>query len=155
MLGRPYRKSPRLVGFDYVGALAAFLTLVTRKRTAFFQDPETVKTCLTALSRSSEKARAEIFAYCFMPDHLHLLVGLPNRVSMQEFVRHFKQLSGFEMKQRTGVSLWQTSYYDRILRREESIIDVARYIWENPVRSSLVSDWRDYQGSGPRELMEL
>ena len=74
---------------------------------------------------------------------------------MQEFVRHFKQLSGFEMKQRTGVSLWQTSYYDRILRREESIIDVARYIWENPVRSSLVSDWRDYQGSGPRELMEL
>jgi len=44
--------------------------------------------------------------------------------------------------------LWQPNYYDHILRKEETIKDVALYIFNNPVRKNLVSDFRKYPFSG-------
>jgi len=149
-----YRRSPRLKDFDYRGPLSAFLTFVTRGRARFFVDRDVVAACMGALDRSTNKANAEVLAFCFMPDHLHLLVSLPAGTSMQELVRHFKQLSGFEAKRLIGQSLWQISYFDRILRRDEDVFDVAKYIWENPVRKGLVEDWQKYPYSGPKDLMQ-
>jgi len=34
--------------------------------------------------------------------------------------------------------------YDHVLRKEESIEGVARYILDNPVRKGLVSDYKEY-----------
>lgn len=45
-------------------------------------------------------------------------------------------------------ALWQRSFYDHALRREETLSDVARYIWHNPVRAGLVMRARDYPWSG-------
>ena len=92
-------------------------------------------------------------AYCLMPDHLHFLVSVEDGVSLQEFVRNFKQTSGYELKRRLGEEAWQISYYDHILRREEAMEDVASYIWSNPVNSGLVRIPLEYPLSGPRELM--
>jgi putative transposase len=88
-----------------------------------------------------------------MPDHVHLLVEVPEGVSLGAFVQHFKQLSSHALKRKTGLEAWQISYYDHILRNEESILDVARYIWDNPVRKGLVSDRAKYAFSGPRDLL--
>jgi putative transposase len=88
-----------------------------------------------------------------MPDHVHVLAEVPGGVSMQDFARQVKQISGFRLKQMTGASPWQVSYYDHILRKEEAIIDVSRYIWDNPVKEGLVTNWLDYPFSGPKELM--
>jgi hypothetical protein len=48
---------------------------------------------------------------------------------------------------RFGVS-WQKDFFDHILRKDESLPSVIRYILENPVRKGLVSDWRDYTFKG-------
>jgi putative transposase len=89
-----------------------------------------------------------------MPNHVHLLVEVPEGVSLRAFVQHFKQLSSHALKQMTGAEAWQISYHDHVLRREESVLDVARYIWDNPVRRGLVSNRGEYHFSGPRHLME-
>ena len=44
--------------------------------------------------------------------------------------------------------LWQESFYDHALRKEESLRRVAGYIWDNPVRAGLVEDPLDYPWSG-------
>jgi REP element-mobilizing transposase RayT len=90
-----------------------------------------------------------------MPDHLHLLVEVPEGVSLQRLVRWFKQMSGYTIKQALGSAAWQVSYYDHVLRREDAIEDVAQYIWNNPVVDGLADDWTAYPLSGPREQMEL
>jgi putative transposase len=149
-----WRKSPRIPEFDYRGPLIGHLVTVTRLCRPLFTDATVTKVCTTALEEASSKFNATIWAYCLMPDHAHILVKVAEGESLSEFMRHFKQISSFRAKRLTGGSLWQISYYDRLLRKPEAILDVARYIWENPVRAGLVENRLDYPHSGPREAME-
>ena len=144
-----YRTSPRLKHFDYTGPYAYFLTLVTRTRHRAFVSPTTVAIALDALEESLKKHRFTLHAYCLMPDHAHLLVGGGAGSNLQEFVHHFKTLTGFRYKKATGRSLWQISYHDRVLRRDEDLHEVAAYIWHNPVRAGLATDEASYPYSGP------
>jgi REP element-mobilizing transposase RayT len=89
-----------------------------------------------------------------MPDHCHLLVSSHDGGCLQDFVRHFMQLSGYRYKREHGAQLWQISYYDHVLRADEDLPLIARYIWDNPVRAGLVQDSADYPFSGPRSMME-
>ena len=49
-----------------------------------------------------------------------------------------KESSGRAYPRRMKCPLWQEGYYDRVLRQEEDVRHVARYIIENPVRAGLV-----------------
>jgi putative transposase len=148
------RQSPRLKDFDYIGPLACSLTFVTRQRAPLFLQADLSNLCLDCLRRSSEKYGVTVNAYCLMPDHVHLLVEIPKGVSLEAFVRHFKQVSSHALKRKTGFEAWQISYYDHILRNEESMLDVACYIWDNPVRKGLVSGRAEYPFSEPRHLLD-
>ena len=147
----PHRRSPRLPPENYVGWLAAHLTFVTNGRRVVFDNDDNVKATLSCLEDARAKHNATIYAYCFMPDHVHVLVQMPEGMSLQKFARFFKQLSGFLLKQVDGLPVWQVSYHDHILRRDEAIHDVAGYIWNNPQEEGLVDDWTAYPFSGPRE----
>jgi REP element-mobilizing transposase RayT len=80
-----------------------------------------------------------------MPDHLHLLVaGEDDESDLKKFVSFFKQKSGYWFKKNYKDNLWHLSYYDHVLRKEESIEGVANYILGNPARKGLISDPREY-----------
>jgi putative transposase len=147
-----YRKSARLKDFDYTGWYAYSLTLVTRSRRRYFTAAGVVRMCLEALGQSLRRNGAVVRAYCFMPDHVHLLLQGKHDVDMREVVRSFKQLSGYRFKLATGERLWQTSYWDHVLRKDEDMYRVATYIWGNPVRAGLCVDYRAYPFSGPRKV---
>jgi putative transposase len=134
-----------------MGTVVAHLTLVTHERRPIFDTDDNVGATLACLEDARAKHDATVYAYCFMPDHLHLLVLIPEGKSLQPFVRLFKQLSGYLLKQIDGTPVWQVSYRDRILRRDEAIHEVAAYIWDNPRKAGLVDDWLQYPYSGPRE----
>ncbi len=90
-----------------------------------------------------------ILAYCFMPDHLHLLVaGAKPTSDARRFIDRAKQFSGYEYKQATGQPLWQRSSWDRVLRSQDDTMVALRYLLLNPVRAQLVERPLDYQGSG-------
>lgn len=93
-----------------------------------------------------------------MPDHLHLLVeGRSADARLTQFVRVFKQRSAFHWKGTFGGELWQRSYFDRVLRSEESTIVVARYVLANPLRAGMVVKVEDYPflGSLTMSIKEL
>jgi putative transposase len=148
------RKSPRLAHFDYVGPFAYSLTLVTCDRARVFTEPRIVAAILHCLARSCTRYGFRQHAYCFMPDHLHLLVSGDDEACLPDFARHFKQLSGHRCKREHGAQLWQISYYDHVLRGDEDLPDIARYIWDNPVRAGLVEHRSAYPFSGPASSME-
>ena len=148
------RKSPRLAHFDYVGPFAYSLTLVTRDRAPLFREQRVVDAILHCLTRSYTRYGFSLHAYCLMPDHLHLLVSGDKDSSLRDFVHRFKQLSGLRYKQEHGAQLWQISYHDHVLRRDEDLQALARYIWDNPVRAGLIQDRNEYPFSGPRSMME-
>jgi len=125
------------------------LSLATAVRAPHLANADTVRLCLEALSEAAQRRDASVFAYCFMPDHLHLLVAVPAGSDLVQLVRHFKQLSAYCFRrERSRVPLWQARFYDHALRSEEKLPDVARYIWENPVRAGLAENPSAYPYSG-------
>jgi putative transposase len=144
----------RLTGFDYNGPLVAHLTFVASQRRDLFANGHLAALCLGALEEARDKTSAIIHAYCLMPDHVHLLVEIPERQTLTAFAKRFKQLSGHRLKRDTGDFAWQPGYHDRVLRDEESILDVAWYIWDNPAKAGLVTAFREYLYSGPRDVLE-
>lgn len=80
-----------------------------------------------------------------MPDHLHLLVeGYGESADVQTFVAAAKQRSAYVVRRSVTGRLWQPGYFDRVLRAEDDVHDVARYIIQNPVRGGLVQTIFEY-----------
>ena len=145
---KPRRSSPRLHPFSYQGSYAYHLILSTRGGLPSFEDGRLVVIGLECLAASASRYGFEVLAYCFMPEHVHLLVAGDDEAPLVRFVQHFKQATGHRHP-----GLWQRSYYDHILRQEEDLEDVARYIWSNPVRAGMVENVLAHPYSGPREAM--
>lgn len=146
--------------FDYVGLNRYFLTFCTLNRRALFVTHEEVEIVLAQVLRSAAENDFELVAYCFMPDHLHLLIAARSEASDGlRFIRGAKQYSGYYFKQRFGTPLWQRYGYEHVLRDDEETLSVARYILENPVRAGLVERVEDYPFLGSmiysvREILE-
>jgi putative transposase len=144
-----HKKRIRLKSFDYKGLYAYSVTMCSYHKMQAFKNEGTVRMCLTVLEEWSQKCKFSVWAYCFMPDHLHLLVeGNDADSDFRTFVSQFKQKTGFLHKSSTSKRLWQVNYYEHVLRNEEDLRIAAEYIWENPVRKGLVEDCRKYRYSG-------
>ena len=144
----PRRKSIRLSRETYTGWLAFSVTVRTGDHHRAFAHEENVRLGISTLEEAAEHFGMHVLAYCFMPDHVHLLLEGRDHTNLIDFMKRFKQRAGYHYKQTEGRPLWQKGYFDHILRREESIDDVARYIFQNPVRGGLVTDPTQYRWSG-------
>jgi hypothetical protein len=49
-----------------------------------------------------------------------------------------KQRAGYLFARERHELLWQESFFDRTLRHEDDLVDVIRYVINNPVRAGLV-----------------
>ena len=80
--------------------------------------------------------------YVIMPNHIHLILILENqaagaspRPTIMDIVCTYKSLVTRECKE-NGWSgkLFQTSFYDHIIRDREDYEEHLKYIYENPIR---------------------
>jgi putative transposase len=135
--------------FDYIGLHQYFLTFCTHNRARLFVRGDAVDAVRTQIARAEAEQQLAVIAYCFMPDHLHLLVeGQSDDSDCREFISRAKQYSGFHYKAAFGHRLWQRYGYEHVLRNEEAAVSVARYILENPVRAKMVERITDHPHSG-------
>ena len=99
--------------------------------------------------RAARRFEFDVLAYCVMPDPAHLLVhGRSERSNLPRFVKRSKQSSGQIYARAVKEPLWQDSYYDHVVRSEENLAGIARYIIDNPVRAGLVTSPFDYRFVG-------
>src|SRR5262245_7622662 len=142
-------KRPRLHSNLYVGLQRYFLTFCTANRRTWFVDIPHVEPVREQIMQVAPVYDMEITAYCFMPDHLHLLVeGRTESADARAFVQQATQRSGYEFSRSFRNRLWQPSYYDRILREDEDSLRVTRYIFDNPVVEGLVKSPTEYSFLG-------
>ena len=135
----------RLRHFDYRGFHRYSLCFCTIQRQRLFTTEPVVDLVLQQFLRAGTEQRVALIAYCFMPDHVHLLaVGTSEVADGKRYIALAKQYSGFYYKKAHHNRLWQRYPHERVLRDDEATLAVARYIIENPVRAGLVSDPRDY-----------
>jgi putative transposase len=156
----PSRKANRLPLDAYREPGTFFVTLATANRRPWFTSKPIVEPCADALRHTCETRSFSLVAYCFMPDHLHFLATTEVENDLVRLVKDFKQKTGYWFRNRHAAgglkaspttaaaqALWQRSYYDHVLRREEDIATVVRYIMENPVRAELVDSYDQFPNS--------
>ena len=142
-------KPEHIKGFDYLGPRQYFLTFCTHSRRRCFVTDDAVATVRTQIERAAAEQDIALLAYCYMPDHVHLLAeGKAENSDCLRFIARGKQFSGYHYKAKFGHRLWQRYGYEHTLRSEEAAISVARYILENPVRAGLVARIEEYAFSG-------
>ncbi len=141
-------RPPRLKGFDYCAERTYFITMCTKNRAPAFADPKIAEIAKGVIMRYRQAGRYYLYAYCIMPDHIHLLLKLrlgSTRLDMlvaviKSGIRHYA-------KPHADVS-WMRGFHERIKRDYEDAHDFARYIRLNPVRAGLVTEAQEYQFSG-------
>ena len=154
------RNTYRLAGHDYGDpSYAYFITLSTQIKTVKGGaiDPARPFTSCLPLARQAvesltyyrRQGRWQLFAYCLMSDHLHLL-ATPAGGANLSFV--LGQYESFVTRSAWGFgivgTLWHRSFYDHVLRKQEAAQEVVAYILNNPVRAGLVKEWEDWPWSG-------
>jgi putative transposase len=169
--GHPFR----LPAHEYRGPRRYFLTICTEHRRPFFIDMRIGGASRDALLSTATRYGFAVVAYCFMPDHLHaLLEGQTAGADFRKFVVMYKQQSAFAFRRPerpaatvTGVAatlsrsrcarLWQRSYYEHVLRREEDVPAVVAYVLGNPGRAGLCASPEEYPllGSDRYSIREL
>ncbi|MCX5642956.1 MAG: transposase [Candidatus Omnitrophica bacterium] len=144
-----FQKRLRLKDFSYIGFYKYFVTIVCNGKMPVFTEENIVKESLKLIKNISLNYGFSIWAYCFMPEHLHLLIeGKKEDSNLKKFVPMLKQKTSYMYKKTTGGKLWQENYYEHVLRNDEDVKSVARYILENPVRKKLANDFTNYPFSG-------
>ena len=125
------------------------ITIATKGKQKIFSNQYLANNFVTLLRRACEENNIPLYAYCIMPDHVHLLISASDKKGIIEFIREIKSLST-KVAWQHGYSgtIWQRSFYDHFLRKDEGCRAVAEYIIHNPVRAGMVEQWKDYSFSG-------
>jgi putative transposase len=124
------------------------------RATVFFDD-EDRQTYLKLLAGYAEKHHFQIWAYCLMDNHAHLLavpevetslargIGLTNQVYTQYLNRKLNQ-SG---------RIWQNRFFSCVVENNQYLWAVARYIERNPLKVGLVEKAEAYRWSSAKAHM--
>lgn len=148
----------RLNNFSYTGPHRYLLTICAHHKQPLFKNAELVDVIVGQILIAAKACAFEIIAYCFMPDHAHLVVeGSTESASLSAFAQRAKQLSGYHGKRLADGRVWQSGYHERVLRADQDTPSVVAYVLANPVRAGLVENPADYpfNGSGVWTVNEL
>ena len=98
------------------------------------------------MHRFSSGSTTKLLAWVPMPDHWHGLVELAEGEGLSAWVGRFKGSSALAVSRgdpQVG-RVWADGFHDHALRKDEAMLDCARYIVLNPVRAGLVRRIGDY-----------
>ena len=122
------------------------LCSVTHARTPIFDSLHHGRVVVKVLREMHDQGLADTLAFTVMPDHLHWLLLLGEKLTLSQVAGLMKSCVTKRLRQEQGLvgHVWQSGFLDRQLRPGESVLGVARYIVANPVRAGLVKSVRDY-----------
>ena len=115
-----------------------------RRAQTFFAD-EDYALYKHLLSEAAVKAGSEIWAYCLMPNHVHMIIVPSHEDGLrQTFADAHRRYTGYiNARLRVTGHLWQ-GRFGSVVMDEDHLANAVRYVAMNPVRARLVeraSDW--------------
>jgi putative transposase len=143
------RKRNRLDRRRYLGRQWYFVTVCVEGRKPMLAKDAVTDLLLKILGEKCAKHSFNVYAYCFMPDHVHLeCVGMSPDSDLIALIRDWKGVAQRELRRQEIHHFWQKGFYDHILREGDDANQVAWYIFNNPVRKELVADPHNWPYSG-------
>jgi putative transposase len=114
-----------------------------------FPEPVDYGSFLVLLREARERYPVQLYAYCLMPNHFHLVVSTP-RIELSAGMHRLNCLYAMRFNKRYKRSghLFQNRFDARLVEGDRHARAVSRYVVANPVRAGLCRDWRHWRWSG-------
>lgn len=118
-----------------------------RQQKVFFSDSD-YQHYLDLVIAGCEKAGVAIWAYCLMPNHIHMIAVPPEKDSLRAGIAdaHRRYARRINARESLTGHLWQDRFASFPMD-ERYLIAAARYIEQNPVRANMVKQAGDYRWS--------
>ncbi len=102
------------------------------------------------------KTMVEILAFCFMPNHIHLLIRQIKNNGISNFMKKFGTGYAlyFNKKYKRQGHLFQSKFKDIRIKSDEQLGAVFNYIHTNPV-SLIDPDWKEKGTRNPRKAINF
>ena len=95
---------------------------------------------LAEVLRNYDENRYLLHSWIIMPNHVHVLFSLAEKVRLEATLKSWKGISAREinrLRSAAGGKLWMKGYFDRIIRDADHFRKVIRYIRKNPDKANL------------------
>lgn len=130
------------------------ITLRGNHQRAIFRTDGDARMLGEIVARAIERRAARVHAYCWMTNHVHLLVQVgaePLASVMRDIASEFARAMQCEL-QTTG-HFFERRYHATIVDKERYLKEVVRYIHLNPVEAQLVTDPGEHRWCSHHEYL--
>ena len=102
------------------------------------KDPENAAIVSGALQHF-DGDQYELNAFVVMPNHVHILFRPSEKHKLEDIIKLWKGFSAREINKVLGTrgTLWQSDYWDRLIRNERHLFKCREYIRQNPEKAKL------------------
>lgn len=109
------------------------------ERCAIFRDDADRSDLLTRISRVATEERLRIYAWSFLPNHIHLLVRSGPRPLGRALQRLLTGYAGrFNRRHERSGHLFQNRFASVLCDRDDYLLELVRYVHLNPIRHGIV-----------------
>jgi len=114
-----------------------------------FLDEDDYKEFLSLLKRYKHKYLFELYHYCLMKNHIHLLVKIIKKKDMAKLFQGIFQSFQYHHRRKYNYcgSLYQNRYKSILIQTESYLLECGRYIERNPLRAQIVNSPGRYRWS--------
>ena len=142
----------------YVPDAIYFIVAVTKDRRDIFADAFHIDLLFEVMRQVCRRKPFGLLAYSVIPDHINLLLKPEGKSNISRIMLSIKRSFTLRFKElhsiKESLSLWQSRFWDHIIRGEEDLRRHFHYIHYNPVKHGLVSRPEDYSHSSYQQWLE-
>lgn len=146
---------PRKPRIEIGGGLYHVITRGNNRR-KIFRSPADYLKFTGLLQQQKSKLPFYLYAYCLMPNHVHLLIEMQDDLVSRIMQRVLTSYSQYHNRKYKKVGhLFQGRYKSILCQTDRYLGELVRYIHLNPVRAKIVKRPEDFEYSGHRAYLGL
>jgi putative transposase len=117
-----------------------FVTTKTSMGHALLQSERNAALFVDVLRSYARDGKFKVHDFVVMPDHVHLLITLSGRLTIEKAMQLIKGGFSYRVKKEHGYSgeVWQRGFWELRVEDQDSFARHQEYIAQNPVRKGLV-----------------
>ncbi|MFH0739280.1 MAG: transposase [Candidatus Omnitrophota bacterium] len=136
---------PRIARITVENGCYHIITRGNQKQLVFMK-PEDYEKYLTILKCYKKRYAFKLYAFCLMPNHVHLLAEINNQDMLRRTMQglNLSYTLYFNFKYNKVGHLWQDRFRSKIIQKDNYFLRCVDYIETNPLRANLVSNLSVY-----------
>ena len=123
-------------------------------RQIIFEDDEDRVKFIDILKHYKQKCGFNIFAYCLMDNHVHLIIKV-NNDSLKSIMKRIgvSYVYWYNWKYKRSGHLFQDRYKSEVIEDDSYLLSLVRYIHQNPIKANITPIIGEYPWSSYGEYI--